>query len=232
MLTRQSSSIRPVNGRYARSGFTEALRQLLRATDFLFLLLFLNSRRGFPSLRAMHQHFFVELGPGPTRLAWLKAVLLRDVRFIDQSDFGQPDERLRLFDLSSCGDIDKLVHEVGSTPRGQPTFLFADHCLEHLRPDIVANLFRSLAETYVAACFRVPNVLSPRGQRNYDRDLTHRTSFDTDFREILQKLGFHVIPFVRWYRPMMMISFLLQPTRRMGIADEIMIYKRSGLPQV
>ncbi len=31
---------------------------------------------------------------------------------------------------------------------------------------------------------------------------------------------------------MMMISFLLQPTRRMGIADEIMIYKRSGLPQV
>ncbi len=232
MLTRSSTGLRQVDIGYTRPGFTEAFRQALRATDFLLLLFALYRLGIFPSLRAMRRHVLVELGPGPTRLAGLKSALLKDLCFVDQSDFGKPDKRLRFFDLNSCGDISNLIYQVIGLSGRDPILLFADHCIEHVTREVVSDLFLSLSRTNVTVCFRVPNIVSPRGQRNYGSDSTHRTPFDTDFREMLRKLGFHVIPFVRWYRPRMMVSFLLQPERRMGIADEIVIYKRSGISQV
>ena len=220
------------NTRYARSGLLEVLRQALRMIDFLLLLFFLQRLGVFSSLRAVRQNVLVELGPGPTRLIRLKSLLLKDVRLVDRSDFGKPDKRLRLFDLNSCEDLEKLLCNVIGFSRSESIFLFADHCIEHLKPEIVSDLFRSLSRAPVATCFRVPNILSPRGQLIYSRDSTHKTSFDVDFRETLGSLGFRVVPFVRWYRPVMIFPFVLQPAKRMSIADEIMIYKQSGVPQV
>jgi hypothetical protein len=77
----------------------------------------------------------------------------------------------------------------------------------------------------VACCFRVPNVLSPDGKRNYGRDATHRVRFDLEFRAELQTMGYTILPIVRWYRPLLRIKSILRPARRMQIADEIAICK-------
>jgi len=222
----QSVGTRRVDGSYARSGPTEAFRQVCRAADFVLLLLCLRRYGCLSSLQTIRSHHLVELGPGPTRLSKLKTALLRDIRFVDQSDFGRFDRRLQILDLSTCEDAEKLLYETCNVPRHEPVLLFADHCLEHIRPEVLLKFLDSLGRMPVTVCLRVPNIFSPQGERNYRRDSTHKTPFDSEFRQCLQRLGFHIVPFVRWYRPLMMISFLLQPREeRMRIADEIMICK-------
>jgi hypothetical protein len=189
-----------VRKRYARSGPVEFFRQFVRIVDFLVLLV-VQSRQGrLPSVSALRGTSFVELGPGPTRFAFLKRSVFRDVYFVDQSSFDIPDPGLRICDLENCESVTAIVSDVCSIPIPDRVLIFADHCLEHLSEEHVMRLLKSIAATDVSACFRVPNIMSPQGKRNFANDGTHRTPFNNELRRQIQGIGINIVPWIRWYR--------------------------------
>ena len=209
--------------RYKRSGVTEILRRLCRAADFFVLLMVLRVRKRLPPFRELRKMSFVELGPGPTRMAVLKRFFFRQVFFIDERDFGIPDRELRIRDLEQCGDAKKIIDVCGISPKEHGFFLFADHCIEHLTPETVIRLLNSLAGQKFTACFRVPNIESSAGQRNFAADPTHRSPFDGSLRSRLGNLGFLVSPWVRWYRSGMFVKLVFSHVPPMNLAEEIVV---------
>ena len=210
-------------GRYRRSGPSEILRKLGRGVDFLMLLVALRVSGRLPSFNELRKMSFVELGPGPTRIGVLKRLLFRQVFFIDQSDFGIPDRKLRVADLEECADATKIIALCDLLPNERALFLFADHCIEHLRLETVLSLLRSLADHKVAACFRVPNIESFAGRRNFVGDPTHHSSFDAGVRRWLVDAGFRVSPWIRWYRSNQILKLLLHNAPSMSLAEEIVV---------
>jgi hypothetical protein len=213
----------PDTRRYRRSGITEILRRLCRAADFFVLLTVLRVRKRLPPFRELRKMSFVELGPGPTRMAVLKRFFFRRVFFIDQCDFGIPDQELRIVDLEQCRDAKKIIDVCGISPNGHGFFLFADHCIEHLTPETVTGLLGSLAGHKFTGCFRVPNIESSAGQRNFAADPTHRSSFDEELRRCLRDFGFMVSPWIRWYRSSMLVKLLFSHVPPMNLAEEIVV---------
>ncbi len=208
---------------YARSGLVELIRQRLRVADFLRLLRWLRLA-GHPSFDALRRRLtFIELGPGPTRLAHLKRRLFRAVYFVDQFDFGIPDDNLRIFNLERAEDASVIAHGLCDREAGDPVFLFADHCLEHLPESAVLRLLQSIRELGAAACFRVPNIASRTGKRNYGNDPTHQTDFNEALRVRLREMGFAVEPWVRWYRIVPRLQVALAGKSPMSVAEEIAI---------
>ncbi len=199
------------------------LRQLGRALDFSVLLVTLSMRMRLPAFSELRKMSFVELGPGPTRMRALKRFFFRQVFFIDQCDFGMPDSQLRLVDIETCGDVQRISDLCGVSPNAHGFFLFADHCVEHLTPDAALGLLRSAADRKLAACFRVPNIESPVGRRNFAGDPTHHTAFDQTFRRSLGDLGYVVSPWVRWYRLGTLMKVLMGQVSLMSAADEIVV---------
>lgn len=208
--------------RYQKSGFSEILRRLSRGIDFVLLLVALRLDRRLPSFSRLRSMSFVELGPGPMRIATLKRLFFRQVFFVDQADFGIPDKKLRIADLEECGDAAKII-ALCDPSDGNRYFLFADHCIEHLRPETVSSLLGSLADRKFAVCFRVPNIESSVGKRNFAGDPTHHSAFDVAFRTGLSRLGFRVSPWIRWYRSGLLLKMLLRKAPTMGLAEEIVV---------
>jgi hypothetical protein len=214
--------------RYSRRGVAEIARHLFRGVDFLVLLAALRLRGRLAPFRSLKTLAFVELGPGPMRIASLKRILFREVYFVDQSDFGIPHPQLRLVDLEACRDVKTISELCGLSADAEGLFLFADHCIEHLSPAAVLELVRSTADRSLTACFRVPNIESPSGRRNFDADPTHHSPFDRAFRRSLAGLGFAVYPWVRWYRFRTLLKLLIGRLPLMGAAEEIVVAAKSS----
>jgi len=185
--------------RYEKSSFVAArLRIFLRAVDFVCLLVFCYGLLFYFYTRSRH---FVEYGPGPTRLFWLKRILFRSCTFVDQYDFGVPSSRLLLFDVS-C--VIPTPAELGL--HDSPCLCFADHCFEHLQLETVSKFVSSVSSDII---FRVPNARSEQGLINYEGDATHVTKFsDSDFSSLFASLfksasfGFFFLkPWHRFYAP-------------------------------
>jgi hypothetical protein len=225
-IVNQLIGYRWISGKYARSGLTESLRKLFRAADFLLLLLKLRLDGRIPSHAARRNLSFIELGPGPTRLASLKRRLFRKVFFVDELDFGIPDPGLRIYDLEKVDTAAKIAMDICAIGPGEPVFLFADHCLEHLPEEAVIRLLNSVKSSEAAACFRVPNLASRNGKRNYLGDPTHQTPFDESMRKRIRDIGFDVISWTRWYRPTPLFRILCGRSTPMNEAEEIAIYCR------
>jgi hypothetical protein len=185
--------------RYARSGVFEVSRQLARAIDFITFLLLQSSRGLIPPFAHLRKAVFVELGPGPTKFAFLKRKVFAEVHFLDQDEFGKPDPNLRICNLETCDSVEGILSLLG-IEADKPVFFFADHCLEHLSDEVVLGLLRSIKRMRYSACFRVPNVMSTVGLKNFKGDPTHRTAFSEDLREKISGWGFRLIPWIRWYR--------------------------------
>lgn len=209
--------------KYRRSGITEIIRRFCRSVDFLVLLVALRMRSKLAPLANLKCLSFVELGPGPMRIASLKRILFREVFFVDQSDFGIPDPQLRLVDIEACHGVQEISTLCGLSGTDKDLFLFADHCIEHLTPDVVLGLLSSMGQQKLAACFRVPNLESPAGRGNFARDPTHRSPFDQTFRRSLNSLGFAVYPWVRWYRVGILMRVFFGQVPLMNAAEEIVV---------
>jgi hypothetical protein len=166
---------------------------------------------------------FVEMGPGPMRLASLKRKVFRRVYFLDISDFGVPDPDLKILDLEQCRDMAAIVGQFPELPASEHIFLFADHCLEHVSKEVLESCLGSISINKFTACFRVPNVLSSAGRGSFLRDPTHRSSFDIAFRVYLHGLGFSISPWVRWYKPLLALKMLMGREGRMNHAEEVVL---------
>ena len=208
--------------RYARSGIVERLRQFCRMADFLLLLAALRLRGLLPAMTGLRRIALVELGPGPTRLATLKRRIFAQVIFLDQSDFSMPDPGLRIANFEEMKDAGQMLRGWCGLDPALPALFFADHCLEHISQEKLLPFLRSLAASGHAACFRVPNTLSARGRLSFQRDATHRTAFEPGLRGRLEAMGFRIFPWLRWYRPRLLMQAILQRDA-MGQAEEIAI---------
>lgn len=213
---------------YARSGLVEPIRKQFRIVDFLLLLWSLRLGKQSHPRKALRGLTLIELGPGPTRLAWIKRRLFRRVLFVDKFDFGIPDRDLRIVDLERVDNASTIVNEICALGHHEPVFLFADHCLEHLPENVVIQLLNSIVDIGATACFRVPNILSNTGKRNYGNDPTHQTPFNDPLRKQIQDLGFAVYPWMRWYRVLLWARRLLGGAPKMKLAEEVAICTRSA----
>lgn len=209
--------------RYARSGAMERLRQLCRTADFVLLLAALRMRGHLAAITSLGGRVLVELGPGPTRLASLKRRIFADVCFLDQSDFGIADRGLRIANFEEMEDVRQVLDGWCRLDPSAPVLFFADHCLEHVTEERLLPFLRSLAQSGHAACFRVPNTLSARGLYAYGRDATHRTAFDPQLRSRLESMGFVIFPWLRWYRPRLLMQATLGGGAWMKHAEEIVL---------
>jgi hypothetical protein len=207
--------------RYARSGAVEQLRQLCRMADFLLLLAALRVRGYFSAVASLRRSVLIELGPGPTRLASLKRRIFAQVIFLDQSDFGIFDPGLRIANFEEMDDAGQVLGTWCGLDPKTPVLFFADHCLEHVSQEKLLPFLHSLAHSGYAACFRVPNTLSARGLHSFRRDETHRTAFEPELRDRLESIGFAIFPWMRWYRPRLMMQALLGRGAWMKHAEEI-----------
>ncbi len=212
---------------YSKSRFVEPFRKLGRALDLLVLLVTLLISRATPPFRMLREMVLIELGPGPTRLATLKRMLFREVYFVDKFDFEIPDPGLRLHDLAGCEDVRVIVKYVCCVSDDSPVFIFADHFLEHMSEVGATRFLQSVEECGVAACFRVPNILSPSGKRNYDNDPTHLTPFDESLRSRVEGLGFSVFPWSRCYRFSLLIRAFTNPKSTGRVAEEIVLFSKT-----
>jgi hypothetical protein len=209
--------------RYQRSGMIEPLRQLCRAMDLISLLIVFGLKKHLPPLHKLRRFVLLELGPGPMRLKPLKRRLFSQVYFFDIADFGVPDPALRIMDIEQCRDSGALLSTLPQLSPDDRIFVFGDHCLEHISIEMLTTFLASLLKNGFIACFRVPNVYSSKGLGSFQRDSTHRTSFDTDFRKRLEALGFSISPWIRWYRPLLASRVLLGRRQAMNHAEEIAI---------
>lgn len=209
--------------RYRRSTLMEPLRRFCRAADLLFLLRSLRRKGRLPGFSSLRRMSCIEMGPGPMRLAKLKRRLFRQVLFFDISDFGIPDPGLRIVDLEHCADVRSLLAHLPDFPLSGGVLILADHCLEHVSQDVLTRFVHSIVENGFAAVFRVPNILSPIGQRNFAGDPTHRTSFGPDFRRQLEAAGFTVAPWIRWYRPRLRLRTSFGGEAAMELSEEIVL---------
>jgi hypothetical protein len=208
---------------YKRQAMVEPLRQFCRIADFVLLLVVLRIQKRLPAFSELRKATLVELGPGPTRLAYVKELFFQRVLFFDQSDFGIPCQGLRIVNLDRFEDAEKIVTDICGLSSNERVFLFADHCMEHLSEDALSVFFKSAIENRFLACFRVPNVLSPGGRRNFLNDSTHHTSFDSALRNRIEQMGFAIFPWIRWYKLRLIFSTLTQREPAMSQAEEIAI---------
>jgi hypothetical protein len=191
--------------------------------DLILLLTVLRIQKRLPAFADFRKAAFVELGPGPTRLASVKKMFFHKVFFVDQFDFGIPDPDLRIADLEQFGDARQMVVDVCGLSSDERVFFFADHCLEHLPQSMLSAFLKSLIDSKFLACFRVPNVLSATGSRCFQKDTTHRTSFDPVFRKHIAQTGFTISPWLRWYRPRLIFNVLIGRKSPMRQSEEIVI---------
>lgn len=208
---------------YKRTVAVEQLRQLCRIADFVLLLIALRFQKRVPAFSELRKITFVELGPGPTRLASVKRLFFQRVFFVDQSDFGVPCPELRIADLEQFHDAGKILTDVCGLSLNERVLLFADHCLEHLPENALLAFLESVIDNGSLACFRVPNVLSPTGHRSFLNDSTHRASFDPGLRNNIRQIGFAIYPWMRWYRPRIIMDMLIKRMPIMNKAEEIAI---------
>jgi len=209
--------------KYQRSGVVETLRRFCRIADLVLFLIVQRMRGRLPPFSALQKTTLVELGPGPTRLEWLKGLLFRRVFFVDQSDFGIPSLNLRIANLEGIQDATIIARDLCGLSTEEPVLLFGDHCMEHLSRSTVLAILNSAIENGFSVCFRVPNVLSPLGRQNFLNDPTHQASFDLRLRDRIQEFGFAIFPWMRWYRPDLIFKTLILGKQLMTQAEEIAI---------
>ncbi|HEX4032776.1 MAG TPA: hypothetical protein VHX20_20625 [Terracidiphilus sp.] len=209
--------------RYARSGMAERVRQLCRRVDFLALLTALRLRGHLPGVAELRRTTLIELGPGPTRLAALKRRIFARVIFLDQSDFGVPDPGLRLANFEQMEDVEQMLAGWCGLDSATAVLFTADHCLEHVSEGKLLAFLGSLARSGHAGCFRVPNTLSARGLHSFQNDATHRTAFEPELRSRLESMGFAIFPWMRWYRPLLLMNAMLGRGAWMKHAEEIVL---------
>lgn len=192
-------TICPARSRYRRGGFAELLRLVARALDFVFLVRAASRSGALPPINTLREAILLELGPGPTKLRFLKQLMFSRVYYIDAQTYGDTGDGLRAMDLEELRSVSSLSSIVESV-ESVPLVLFADHCLEHLSRGTVDHVLTLVEEARAGCLIRVPNIYSERGRLNFERDSSHRTPFDRSHRRSLIESGLTVTPHSRWYR--------------------------------
>ena len=184
--------------RYRLRSFLEPIRLGHRAFDFLFLIcsiLRLNhfGLTHFRSRLSFYPVDFVEFGPGPCRLDWLKSLLFNRTLYYDLEDFGHPAPNLVCMDFSGALPFTHLLGK----PHSPEYLFFADHCFEHLPFSTILEFVTSCNSSFL---FRVPNIRSTSGIKDYLADPTHQTMFSDEQISLLCAVpGVHVIPWSRLF---------------------------------
>lgn len=181
---------------YRRVAIVDFFRRVLRGVDLLVLLYAPYSGNRL-NLAMTRRSVWVELGPGPTRLEWLKRMLFKDVVFIDHKDYGIPSARLVISDISMGVPSYRDV-AIKSDCVPESVIYFADHCLEHLPVETILGMLRMCASERYSLLARVPNVRSAVGLNDFQSDSTHVNCFDdrvlADLNEVAR------IQFFGWNR--------------------------------
>lgn len=180
---------------YKRKGLIESFRIVLRAIDLLFLITRItHSKQSYVRLK---ESVLVELGPGPTRLSFLKKFLFRKVIYIDIMDYGIDSSSVIIRDISNGIPLPNEVFESINFTSTSNTIYMADHCLEHLPFSVILDFFRNYSGSFV---FRVPNVRSYPGLEDFRRDQTHVTAFDDQQLEKIESTSrINVMFWTRFY---------------------------------
>lgn len=144
------------------------------------VIIFRKLSKGRGGLRRLKTLTLIELGPGPTKLSTLKRMLFKEVLFIDQFSYDGKDKVI-IADLSIHIP---LPYEVKETLKDDNVLYFADHCVEHLPIEVIYALLKSYVGLYL---FRVPNIRSKQGLKDFHNDSTHRTEFNDEQIEELRK---------------------------------------------
>lgn len=181
---------------YKRVGITEQFRQFLRSVDFCFMLLFIYMFYG----GKFRNDYLIEFGPGPTPLInlkniFFKKILLFDFRLYDQKNTLTAE--CHIFDLNedNHAELDRILSNLYGAK-----VVFSDHCFEHIKPEKLQSLLKIVRNREASIFFRVPNIMSDNGRKNYFRDNTHINPFDSIERLELERLGYKICPWIRFYR--------------------------------
>ena len=180
---------------YKRKGLSNSLRILLRTIDFLFLIMRITqSNQSSLKLRKL---VLVELGPGPTRLSFLKNFLFKKVIYVDITDYGVNSPSLVIRDISRGIPLPEELLKFVSSYESLDIIYTADHCLEHLPFDTILKFLKDYEGYFI---FRVPNVRSLPGLEDFRRDPTHLTAFDDQQLEKIRSIAdINVIFWTRFY---------------------------------
>jgi hypothetical protein len=180
---------------YKRKGLNESLRVVLRAIDLLFLITRITQFNQSPV--RLKELVLVELGPGPTRLSFLKRLLFKEVVFIDIMNYGISDPSLLIHDLSKDIPLPEEIFKSIKPDDSFNTIYMADHCLEHLPFKVILDFFGNYKGSFI---FRVPNVRSISGLQDFRRDSTHLTAFDDQQLELIRSVsGINIMFWTRFY---------------------------------
>lgn len=206
---------------YRKSGLSEWFRMTLRSLDFMFLMLFLS--RSHPVFNRNHtrQCRLLELGPGPLKLRAAKQRFFASLNYVDHLAYPDAGEDVIIFDLEDLPQLSNLT-ELCVDKSNRPLFIFADHCLEHLKQPTVLGLIGAVKRSNSQLFFRVPNVLSLAGKANYLSDETHQTDFGVDFRARLAAEGVAAHYWIRFYRLRMWVAVTILRRPIEEVAEEIL----------
>jgi hypothetical protein len=203
---------------YRLLGWIEFTRLALRASDFVILIIKIVGLRHLSLFSLFKEGCFynyclVECGPGPCKLNWLKQIIFRGAMFYDLDDYGQPSPNL------ICVNLEEGIPCVpmSSPSSGLRYLYFADHCFEHLPFNVVLDFVTNCDHPFL---FRVPNIRSSRGLKDYLADPTHKSMFTDD--QLMQLCSIPGVQSTHWNR---FYSRGLGRAYGMERAREICIYR-------
>jgi hypothetical protein len=183
----------------------EKIRIFLRVVDLMLLYW----RFGINSLGKI---VLVEFGPGPTKLNRIKKLYFKRICYIDTDDFGEKQGEVIVYNLEQY-----KIEDVLALAAPNQLIVMGDHCIEHISYDVVRRMLFDFNLHGIKFLFRVPNVESQIGLRNFNNDSTHRTAFNKDQRLELGPAA-HFIPYSRFYR-LSILSKMNNPV----FAEEIVV---------
>lgn len=202
---------------YKKSALFEALRQKARTKDFSRLVEILRAE----GIKADKESCLIELGPGPTPLLQLKEEIFRSVTLIDSRVYEENPRNWLIADLSTKSGLDTLQD---SMQQAVSTLVFADHCLEHLPENSVIQIIELAIKYNSSIAFRVPNIYSRRGRKNYENDNTHKTDFRKQFRNVLRERNLKIVPYFRYHDIGSQLLRFVSRQDTMKLASEVLIF--------
>jgi NADPH-dependent 7-cyano-7-deazaguanine reductase QueF len=206
---------------YSQTGLKEIFRKFFRGVDFLILSLKVNL---YPSKKGGR---LVEFGAGPMRLLGIKKMVFKEVCNIDHRYYFQSDENSPYFLKEDINNLDKIKRYL-TTFKNENVTIFADHCFEHISHKTFDDLIDFFIKLNFRVIFRVPNVHSSQGKKNYESDNTHQIPFEDNVRESLISKGFKVRTWNRWYKIDLFITKIITRQSRDSVFCEILCYRESG----
>ncbi len=205
---------------YSQTGLKETFRKLFRGVDFVILFL------KFKLYSKKKDSIFVEFGAGPIRLSSIKKIMFSETYNIDHRYYFESDGIDKMFFKVDINDIDKLKKYLISF-KDKDVTVFADHCFEYIALTTFEELIGFFIEMNFKIVFRVPNIYSSQGKRNYDADSTHQIPFNNEIRESLHTKGFKIQTWNRWYKIDLFIDKLFSNRDKDFIFNELLCFRQS-----